>query len=221
VIFAAIAWRNLWKRKRLTAILTLGIAAGVFSLLLYFAMLDGFLAMMVDTAVDTTLGHIQLHEKSYLAKKDVNALLPDSAALVRSLASLPNIAGVSPRVCAQGLASSARGSGSVAFCGMDPEKERRVTGLQGLLVKGEPLAPGDDEGIMIGRELAKKLRIDTGSKLVIMVRDAAGEMTGRAYRVRGLFTTVSSDFDKTAVFVSRRSACTLLGLPGTAPTRWR
>lgn len=209
--FLRIAWRNLWKRKRLTAILLLGIATGVFTLLFHQALMEGFFVLMVDSAVDMSLGHLQVHRKDYLLRKDIALVIPGAPALTEEIRRLPSVTGAAQRLLCYGLASSADSSHFAKICGIDPAAEMKVTTIDTFLVEGKRLEPGDTKGAFIGKALAGKLKIGVGDKMVVMARTRDGDMSGAAFRVRGLYHTASGDFDKMNVYVTVDGARAMVG----------
>lgn len=123
-------------------------------------------------------------------------------ALLARLRSVPGVAAAAPRVQAQGLASTAAKSEGIMLVGIDPLAERGVTFIDRTLVEGQALAPGAQREAMIGRELAQKLRLKLGEKIVVMAQAADGELGTAAYRVSGIFATESASFDGAFVFVT-------------------
>jgi ABC-type lipoprotein release transport system permease subunit len=102
--------------------------------------------------------------------------------------------------------------------GVDPVAERAVTFIDRTIVEGKALAPGADREAMIGRELAAKLRLKLGEKIIVMAQAADGELGTAAYRVSGIFATESATFDGAFVFVTLGAAQSLLGLEGRVST---
>lgn len=211
-ILASIAWRNLLKRPRRTAIALSAIGVGLFGLIMFQVMLEGFIVMMVRTVVDTSLGHIQVHHQDYRQKQDAELVIPDSHGAQRVLATVPHVSGFSPRVLAKGLVSSAESSTFTTVYGIDPAHERRVTTIAQRVVTGVLPTRDDRRGICLGRALAAKLKVDVGDKVVVLVRDLAGDMSGSALRVRGLFKAQSDSVEKSRVYVSMDAVRSALGL---------
>jgi ABC-type lipoprotein release transport system permease subunit len=208
--FMRIAWRNLWKRKRLTLILLMGIATGVFTLLFHKAFVEGFFVLMVDSAVDMSIGHVQVHHRDYLLRKEPALVIPEGVALAERMRRIPDVRALSPRVVCQGLVSSADSSAFVTVWGVEPGAETSVTRVHEYLTDGSYLQAGDRDGAFIGKDLADKLKVRLGEKIVVMVRNAAGEMSGGAFRVRGLYHTASGQFDKMNIYITAGAARGLL-----------
>lgn len=212
MIVLKLAWRNLIVRNRQTLILLLAISMGLFGLIFLEAFMDGFYLEMVNTVIDTDMGHIQVHEKDYLKKFDVELVIPDSDKVIREASATDHVTGVSPRILANGFFSSPESSNYGKVFGIDPRMEESVTHIFSKIVKGEKPTKGDDDKILIGEALAEKLKIDIGDKMVVQSKDITGSMSGLAFRVKGIYRTSSREYDKSNVYITTESARKLLSL---------
>ncbi len=209
-----IAWRNLWRGWRRSAIVISAITVGLSACLLLIAWSHGWLEQIVQTAVGTRLGLVAVHAEGYQASPDVVRSLGDGGrALVEAAERFPG-AHASPRVLGDGLIQSARQSARVALVGVDPERESRVSVVARSFVAGAfplPAEPGARSlpGLALGAELAEQLHAELGEKLVV---HAPGEAGLGAFRVAGIFATGSSGFDKTTVFLRLEDAQRLFEL---------
>jgi ABC-type lipoprotein release transport system permease subunit len=209
-----IAWRNLWRGWRRSAVVVSAITVGLAACLLLIAWSHGWLEQIVQTAVGTRLGLVAVHAEGYQANPDVDRALGEGGrALVEASERFPG-AHASPRVLGDGLLQSARQSARVALIGVDPEREARVSVVARSFVSGAfpaPVAPGARSlpGIAIGAALAEQIHAVLGEKLVV---HAPGEAGLGAFRVAGIFATGSPGFDKTAVFMRLEDAQRLLEL---------
>jgi ABC-type lipoprotein release transport system permease subunit len=99
------------------------------------------------------------------------------------------------------MASSARGGNGVVISGIDPEMEARVTTIGEKVVDGAFLS---DEGrfpVYIGQALAEKMNVHVRSKIVLTFQDSESEIVAGAFRVAGIYKTVSKKYDEMNVFV--------------------
>ncbi len=200
--FFALAWRNLWRNLSRSLIMIAGIAVGLFGLIVYFGISNGFIYEMVDVAIELELAHIQVNKQGYLKNP-----IPKNSFAADSLFSerLEQIAGVeaaSGRFKAAVLISSAEKSSRVKLVGVDPAGEGLVTVIPSLTVEGEYLQPGDDRKIVLGGELAKSLGVEIDDKVVVMAQDKNNELQSFLLRVGGIFTSSAPSWDKTSAFVS-------------------
>ena len=213
--FTKIAWRKLVKRPKRTAILISAIGVGLFGVILFQVLLDGFMVMMVDTVVDTTMGHIQIHHPEYRLQQESSLVVANNDLVTKAL-TRPSVRAFSPRVVSRCLVSSARAAVASQFLAIDAQREGQVTDINERLMEGQLPQRGDKKGICIGLAMARKLKVNMGDKVVIMARDLDGEMGGAALRICGLFKAHSESVEKAVVYMSAESGRNVLALgPGT------
>ncbi|MFN8583049.1 MAG: FtsX-like permease family protein [Gemmatimonadaceae bacterium] len=217
-IFVRIAWRNVLRNPRRTAITAGGAAFAIFGYVFLYAYFDGFIGGIADTATRYLTGHIQIERAGFRRDFAPDLALSAPNGLVSRVQRLPHVVGAAPRVQAQAIASSSSKSMGVLFLGIDPVLERAVTFIDRTIVQGAALASGRDREINIGRKLAEKLNARLGEKIVIMTQAADGSLGTAAYRVSGIFATESASFDETMAFVTLRAAQDLLGLGARVST---
>ncbi len=206
------AWRNVWRNPRRTGIVVSAVAIGIGACLFSMSLSFGVAQQMVTTAIETQLGHLQIHAQGYEENRDLSTRLEDGGKRARAaLSARSDIAAFASRVRGQGLLNSPRASAGVRIVGIDPVAEAQVTSLAKSLVQGVWL-DGQSPRVLIGERLAKRLQVGIGKKLVLSVQDLAGELTGRAYRVGGIFHAPSSELNSSVVFVSLDQAQSLFGL---------
>jgi putative ABC transport system permease protein len=213
-IFLAMAWRNLWRNAQRSLVMIAGIAVGLFGLLVYYGISNGFLDEFVETSIELELAHLQVNKTGYLKNPvPANAFSADSS-LVEKLAALPHVAAAAGRFRAAVLINSAEKSGRLVLVGVNPEIEGKVTIIPRLVYEGEYLKPGDNRRIVLGGELARLLGVGVGDKVVIMAQDRQNELQSVLFRVAGLFKSSSPAFDKTAAFVTLEAVQSLLARQG-------
>lgn len=211
-VFALIGMRNVLRNRKRSTITVAGTAFAILAYVFMYGYFDGFGEEIVDNATRYVTGHLQLERPGF--RRD---LAPDLAfeqpdSLLAALRAQANVEGAAPRVQAQALASSATRSEGMVLLGVDPVAERAITFIHRTIVEGTALEAGADHDIVVGRELAGKLGLRLGEKLVVMAPGLGGELGTAAYRIRGIFATESSAFDGTMAFVTLRAAQSLLGL---------
>jgi len=211
-VFMLIAARNLLRNPRRTAIMVGGAACGIFGFVFLLSFFDGFFETTIENSTRYLTGHVQLERAGFRRDLAPELSIDAPQALVERLRRSPGVAAAAPRVQAQALASTAAKSEGIVLIGIDPPAERSVTFIDRTVVQGRALAAAADREVMIGRELAEKLRLRLGEKMVVMVQAANGELGTAAYRVSGIFATESAAFDGAFAFVTLPAAQSLLAL---------
>lgn len=206
-----LAWRNLWRHRRRTAFSMVAIGLGLVLVLFYSGLIGGLLGEAKNQLDNGGMGHVEVFAAGWRPKKPTTTALPDLGTW-RQRVTLPPGSEVGDRVVAKGLASSARGNEPVEVLGVDWQAEVQLSAHLRDVRQGELPKADDDRGIVVGEQLAERLKLKPGSKLRVMVQRADGEMGADLFRVRGVFHSISAGIGKRQVLVSKAAARTLLGL---------
>lgn len=210
-IIFKIAWRNVWRHPRRTMVLMASIAVGVFGYLGASAFNRGFLDQMVESTINLQGGHITISARGFHENPSVARYIANPGEVEGVLRSIPAV-DYAPLVSLSGMINSAEASAGVVIQGVDPRREQKVTVIASTVVAGEYLhAQGPENEIVIGQELAEKLHVRPGEKVVLMTSDLEKNINSGAYRIAGVFQTVSPDFDKAFVYIHKKAAQELAG----------
>ncbi len=207
-----LAWRGLWRNPRRTVLVIVAVAVGIAGCFLTIAINSGMAAQMVETAIATELGHVQIHVAGFEADPELRRTLPDGArSATAALLEVEDVRAWSRRIRGQGLVNSPRASGGVRVVAVEPAREPQVSNFASSLVEGTWLGE-EPHRIVMGVDLAKRLRVEIGSKIVLSVQDLAGDLGRQAFRVGGLFRTASREQNLGTVLLPLAEAQTLFGL---------
>lgn len=203
-----IAWRNIW-RSPVRSILTIGaLAGGLVMVILYAALMEGMIRQMVHQATTISIGHLQVHRQAYVDDQDLYATLPWSY-LERISQAFPELR-LAPRLYASGLASTAESSTGVLIKAVDPEREPQVTRMLQQVRQGKmELGPADNsrEGLprhnlVVGAQLARNMKLQPGSELILVTQAADGSIGNALYRVAAILKPLDPNFDRMGVLMS-------------------
>ncbi len=217
-VFVRIAARNVLRNRKRSAITVGGTAFAIVAYVFLYGYLDGFGEQIVDNATRYVTGHLQLERQGFRRDLAPELAFADVQGVLRAAEQVPGVEAAAPRVQAQALASSASKSEGIRLFGIDPMREPRLTFIHRTIVEGQALQPGSDRDILVGRQLAEKLGLRLGEKLVVMAPGVGGELGTAAFRIRGIFATESSAFDGAMAFVTLPAAQSLLGLGARVST---
>ena len=229
LLLVKIGWRNLWRNPRGTLLTALALGLGLALLLISLGLLDGLHEKMVGDGVQFGTGHVVIQAKGYQDTGSQELLLP--ARVVSTTAEFLHtepmkhvVRGMSPRLLASGLLSSAANAAGVGIIGVIPQEERAVSLIPLRIVEGTNLSDDKQSGVVIGAELARKLEVKVGSKVVLMSQavqqpgteaTVAGEggMQSTLLRVNGIFRTGVQAIDAHIIHLPLAVAQALLGVP--------
>jgi ABC-type lipoprotein release transport system permease subunit len=208
---------------------------GLALLLISLGLLDGGHEQTIANGVRFGPGHVVIQAKGFQDSGSQELLLPARvvSTINEFLQTEPMkrvLLGVSPRLLATGLLSSAANSAGVTIIGVIPREERAVSLIPQRMVAGKYLSDDKPAGIVIGAEVARKLEVKIGSKVVLMtqavrqpgtkVKDVTpGEMQSTLLRVHGIFRTGIEGVDANVIHLPLSVAQTLLGVPDQQVTQ--
>ena len=212
-MYLQLAWRNIWRNKRRTAIILTAVVIGVWSMILLGSLMRGIAVGMIKNGISTLTGHIQIHHKGYRDDPAIENSISDPRMVEDVLRKvLPQDALWSPRVRVNAVASNARHSSGVTLVGIDPASEARISFIGTAISQGRYLKPDEKNGMLVGEALLEKFETKLGRKLVLMSQDTHREIASRAFRIVGTFRAEMEATEKQYVFVNRRASQKMLKL---------
>ena len=210
-MLAKIAWRNIWRNKRRSTIVLLSVVVGVVALIFTDGLTNGMIRQMLFNQISSNIAHIQIHGDGFSGNKAVQNLIPDKDRALNTVKDIPELKAYSQRVVAFGLLSSATNSSGVYINGINPEDEAKVSIIEESIIKGNFLDEGERE-IVLGQKLAEKLDVGVGDKIVAMSNTPDGNIGSELFRIKGIFETFSSDFDKSYVYIPLKTSQRMLDI---------
>ncbi|MCD6117662.1 lipoprotein-releasing ABC transporter permease subunit [bacterium] len=202
------------RRKRgfiniITYITILGVTIGVAALIIVLSVMNGF-EQEVRSRIVGFDGHIKLRTFHFKG-------MADSDSVMKKIADISDINGMSPYIDDKGILRSGDGSDGVMVRGVDPETFGKVSEIPKNIVYGEmnlnmaETREGQKlPGIIIGRWIADRLMVDIGDRVILISLKGVGSMFQappiKQFVVTGFFETGMYEFDNTFVYISLKSA---------------
>ena len=206
-----IAWRNIWRNPRRSWVLMSTIAVGMIGYLGTSSYTRGLMYEMINSGIRLQGGHIQILPEGFLENPSIQLFIRSPQRIEQVLDRFEMLH-YAPFITMQGMASSSEAASGVIIHGIEPEKERRVTIVAETVVEGAYLqSDGPGHQVLIGEELARKLNVRLGEKIVLMTNAVDNTIASGAFRVAGIFRSVSPDFNKLSVFILLSDARALIG----------
>ena len=209
------AWRNVWRNWRRTVIAVIAIALGLTLILIFDGMLGGMDESLYGNTVKLQGGHVQIHAPGYREKMNRSPLLPlgDPGAVAAAARAQPEVVVVAQRIKTGGMVSSREGTMSVAITGIEPEQEvPSVSLVAENVVQGRYLQGGDEDVLLIGDALAKRLEVTVGDRVTLVGRATHEQMRRRTMTIAGIYDLGIKDFEEAMVYVSLQEAQVLFNL---------
>ena len=200
-----IGWRNIWRNKKRSVVVILSIILGLYGGLIIISLMTTLNHQRMDTAINTYLADIQIHNKNYSNEYSIIDTIPNVQDLEEILKNDSRVKAFSKRAVINGMLSNSTGSYGVNVLGIHPDNEIKVTKVYSKMVEGEYFVSKRPNTMIVGKKLADKLNLKIRSKVVIAFQDTNGDITSLLYRIEGIFRSGNSMFDDYNVFVKNNS----------------
>ncbi|WP_045860253.1 ABC transporter permease [Teredinibacter purpureus] len=186
-VTVTLAWRNLWRNYRRTLIMLSAIGIGVWAMIVMSALMRGMVDDMIESGIRQLPGHVQVQHAAY---RDDPNILHSIAALTSSMAKElvhDEVVHIASRLKVSAVVSSERDVRGVTFLGVEPKNEVALSFDTGQITEGRWLTGVNDQGIVIGAKLAKRLETGLGKRVVVMSQDIHNAIAERGVRIVGIY----------------------------------
>ena len=208
------AWRNMWRNWRRTAIALTAIVLGLILLLLLNGMIQGSDQGIYGNAVRLYGGNVQVHAPGYRLKASRMPLLPlaDADAVVAATQAQPEVVSAVQRISTGGLVSTRAGSFPVKIIAVQPALEAPHSIQAENISVGRYLLDEDSDAVVIGQGLATELGVTAGDRVTLIGRSKQETMRQRTMTVVGIYDLGIGDAEKSMVFITLPEAQSLYNL---------
>jgi ABC-type lipoprotein release transport system permease subunit len=190
-----LAWRSIWRNRRRTIITLSSIALSLVLAVFFIAMSDGMYGKLINDAVRMQAGHMTVENVEYRDAPAIDLVVANASGLRKRIEEIPGVEKTKLLVFGQGVAKSGNGSIGVAIMGIEPEIEVESSPLARKIIAGEYLQKKDKRKAVIGSQLAKRLKLEVGKKMVVSSNNVAGELVEELVRIKGIYETSSVEID--------------------------
>jgi len=211
-IYLTLGWRNLWLHPLRTILTATALGVGIAALTFLSAMDDGWMQQIKTNFAMTVTGHIQIHARGFEDSRNLAQRINNPDAVIAAIEHIKGMRGITTRVRASGLASSAGSNAGAQVYGVQAAREKHMSRLSSFIVAGTWLSGNHAHAAVVGDGLADRLGIAVGDKLVVMAAVPVGDIASEVFRVRGLIHSGVMDVDNRMVIVPLTTAQRWLGL---------
>jgi ABC-type lipoprotein release transport system permease subunit len=192
----SMAWRNLWRQKRRTWLTATAMIFSNVLLVFMIALQFGTYDMMIENTLQGFSGYLQVQAEGYQDNPKIETSIPAVRDLVAEIQQALPTAHVTGRAAAFALASSELRSLGIQLVGVQPELERPVSNIPGLVKQGRYLEPGKASEIVLGSVMARNLKVDLGAEITLLGSGRDGSFAAGVVTVVGVFETGSPEMDR-------------------------
>ena len=206
-----IALRSLRRNPRRTLTVALTVAVGTGSLFMFHGFNFGIMNQYRENTIRARYGYGQINLQGYreqVFEKPWEHWIGAPAPLLAELTALPGVKQVFPRVEFPALLTNGRINVSGRGQGIDGVAEASF--FNTLNVEEGKTLSNEDQGILLGRGLARALNAKVGDRVTVVTNTIGGSINGVDLNVVGVFHTGSKDFDDVVFRVPLARAQTLL-----------
>ena len=212
--FIKLAWRNLWRNWRRTAIAVVAIVLGLILLVFMAGTIEGSDQAIFGNMVRFYGGNLQIHADGYGERANTLPMLPveNDAEVVETVLAHADVAAVARRINTGGMVSSREGTFPVRITGIDPDAETEISIVSENVKSGRYLMTGETDAVLIGKGLADLLDVGVGDAVTLVGRRKNEEMRQRTMTVVGIYSLGLSEAEKGSVFITLSEAQMLYNL---------
>lgn len=208
------AFRNIFRQRRRSILTGLSMLGGFFMAALFIGFSDGSYNDIIDKFTRTRMGHIQIHEKTYLDRPSLYKTINNIPEIGGILESTKNVESWTPRLFSAGLVSVGMKTAGVQIIGIDPEKERQTTQFDSKILDGRSFSDIPSHEAILGKGLAEILKAAVEDEIVIISQASDGSIAEDLYRIVGILSSGDDIGDRTAFYLHLQDAQELLTLEG-------
>ena len=174
-----IAWRNLGRNRKRSALALTAIAVGQFVFLAIAALMHGYMGDFHESVTGPMVGHAQVHAYEWRDDRSIDLTIDDVSAVLDKVREDAAVTNVSARIYAPVLTALTE-EGFMSFVvGVDPAAESHDAGLLPGL---EASAIGDGR-VVVGYNFADRYGIEPGAELALVGQDIDGSIASGLFVV--------------------------------------
>ena len=216
-IWWRIAWRNLGRNRRRTALTASALSFGFVASVLMIGYMDGMMEELVSNGTRVATGQVQIHAEDYEPERSIHDTMGgreglDVGALLAAVEAQDGVAGAAPRLYGGGLISSGDETVGGILMGVEPDREERVSRFGSGLVAGRMPGPGE---IVLGDAMAETVGAEVGDEVVLVAPAADGSTGNDLFTVSGIFSVGVGAFDDSYALLEMGALAELMAMdPG-------
>ncbi len=206
------AIRSLIRQKRRSLIIAATAVVGMTAVTAAQGFINGFTVSMIQVAVNSGLGHVQIRPKGYLDSRQMDTEYPESPRLKKVVAAnLPENVNYAPRMEREAILRLGSETRGVLILGIEPSLEPGVSEIpnwpvtQGSFLKTEAAAESEIRGnrvpCMIGEKMSRILETETGGRVILSTGSRNEGAKSFVCRVTGIFRSPSSSLEEYLVLM--------------------
>ncbi len=210
-----LAWRNIFRNKKRSLItissVTFAVICAVFMRSLQFGAYDN----MIDNVVGSYMGYIQIHKKGFYEEKSIDLAYYTSE--IDQIENSNDIDLIAHRIEGFALASFGNQAVPAAVLGLNPNIEKQLIALDTKVESGKYIS-NSNQGLMLGKGLAKLMDIKIGDTLSLIGQGYHGSIAAGNYPVYAILDLKTPELNKRTLIMNFSLAQDFFAMQDVATT---
>ncbi|MCA9605561.1 MAG: ABC transporter permease [Myxococcales bacterium] len=207
-----IAFRNLGRNRRRTALALAAIALAQIAVLAMDGLMNGWVDASLEGMTGPMMGHAQIHAEGWRDEQAPDLVIEGADELLARIRARPEVRDAYARVYAPALAAKDVDGHAVVVAGIDMEAERGDGGM----LEGLQQALPRDHGAIVGDIFAREQGIEVGDELALLGQGADGSLANDLVTVTGILHTPIDLINRQGVLVRLEDARTIFAMEDQA-----
>lgn len=191
-----IAFRNVFRNRRRSAITLLVIVMGAIGLILFGGYKARTFWALRESTIRGRLGHLQVFKLGYSTKqsqKPMEYALDEPDRIARAIERDPRVTMTAQQITVMGLISNGDKSETFIATAVEPKKDNDTSSQR--VTAGTGLPDNDPDTAVLGRGLAASMHAKPGDYLTLMTTTVSGSLNVTDVRITGIFMTGVKEYD--------------------------
>ncbi|ERP38737.1 ABC transporter permease [Chitinivibrio alkaliphilus] len=185
MVLLKIAFRNIFRQKRRSALTLLTMTAGFFMASLAIAFNVGSYNVIIRELTRNETGHVKIAHSTYRSTPDMYYTIDNYRDVLGTMEDREDVAFATAELFGSGLAATDTRSLPVSVRAVDPRRHDEVFSYGGRVTEGEYMRSQKAE-VLLGKHLARRLRVAPGDTLYLFSQTAYGRVAEDIFSVRGI-----------------------------------
>jgi len=213
----SLALKNALLRKTRALLLIFMIASSMSFMLSLEGLYNGMTKNMIDMTLRSDTGEVSIYAKDYRLKQEIKYAIKEAQSIKDQLQHHPSITSVITRLKVSGLGASATKSYPVDLIGINLIEEESFGEFSAFVKEGN-LDLGKN-GCIVGKQLAKDLKLRLNAKLVFSTQDSSNTLQSKLLRVKAIVHTTNINIDNKAIFIPKKVLSEFIGVDPALATQ--
>ncbi|MEO0198841.1 MAG: FtsX-like permease family protein [candidate division WOR-3 bacterium] len=207
-----LAIRNIFRNKRRSILTALSLSVAGFVIVALHGYIKGVLNTSRDMVIKLDTGHVLITTEGYFERRiflPQDEYMGDTEEIENTLKNSKYVEFYTGRIKAGGMIFTKSGTNkNVMIMGIEPEKEKN-----NIQIQEKSVIDGTydlSKGCVVGRDLAKSLKLKAGDTLIILSRSVVGGVSAIKIPIAGIVRLGYTTFDKNLLLLSLEDARKLL-----------